>query len=357
MYNGHSRAVQSMAIHGHRRRVLLLTLLCILAGLILQSSPRAQTGRRIYIDVVVTPKSGPPVAGLQQQDFSLLDNKTPLPIASFDVVTSREAPVEVIVVIDAVNTSPQTVDFERIQIDKFLHAEGGHLTYPTAVDVFTDSGIRTLADSSSDGNALGSELKQANIGLRAIGRSAGFNGAVERLQLSVNTLRQLAAKLAPDPRRKIILWISPGWPLLPAAGTQMDSKQHDQIFANIVGLTALFQQSHVTLYSVDPRGAGESVSATSYYQDYLKGISKPNDAVFGNLALQVLAVQSGGLAFTSSNDLAGLLQESLGKSAPYYEISFVPAPAEKPNEYHHIEIKVAKPGLTARARQGYYAEP
>ncbi|MGA9246074.1 MAG: VWA domain-containing protein, partial [Silvibacterium sp.] len=34
---------------------------------------------RIYLDVVVTPKSGPPVAGLQQQDFTLLDNKAPQP--------------------------------------------------------------------------------------------------------------------------------------------------------------------------------------------------------------------------------------------------------------------------------------
>ena len=27
------------------------------------------------------------------------------------------------------------------------------------------------------------------------------------------------------------------------------------------------------------------------------------------------------------------------------------------HEYHHLEIKLAKAGLTARARQGYYAQP
>jgi hypothetical protein len=31
----------------------------------------------ICLDVVVTPKSGPPVSSLQQQDFIVLDNKVP----------------------------------------------------------------------------------------------------------------------------------------------------------------------------------------------------------------------------------------------------------------------------------------
>jgi hypothetical protein len=28
-----------------------------------------------------------------------------------------------------------------------------------------------------------------------------------------------------------------------------------------------------------------------------------------------------------------------------------------PNEYHALEIKLGKPGLTARTRTGYYAQP
>ncbi len=38
---------------------------------------------KIQIDVVVTDAAGHPVAGLQQQDFTLLDNKKPQPILSF----------------------------------------------------------------------------------------------------------------------------------------------------------------------------------------------------------------------------------------------------------------------------------
>src|ERR1700722_8452956 len=46
-------------------------------------APSRGTGRRISIDVVVTDKSGKPVPGLQQQDFTLLDDKQPQPILSF----------------------------------------------------------------------------------------------------------------------------------------------------------------------------------------------------------------------------------------------------------------------------------
>jgi len=36
----------------------------------------------------------------------------------------------------------------------------------------------------------------------------------------------------------------------------------------------------------------------------------------------VLAIQSGGLALNSSNNIAGLIQECVADAAPYYEISF-----------------------------------
>ncbi len=75
----------------------------------------------------------------------------------------------------------------------------------------------------------------------------------------------------------------------------------------------------------------------------------------GDLSLPVLAIQSGGLALNSSNNIAGLIQECVADAAPYYEISFDSSPADRSDEYHHLEVKVAKPGLTARTRQGYYA--
>jgi VWFA-related protein len=337
---------------------LLASLPCTGAVSAQQNSLAAQPNDdKIYLDVVVSPKTGPPVADLQQQDFTLLDNKSLRTITSFQAFAGREAPIKVVLVIDAVNTSTQRVGYVRIQIDKFLRAEGGHLAYPVALAVATDRGISIAAELSSDGNALSDVLDKQDVAIRAIGRSAGFYGAAERLQYSLAALHQLTASLSPQPGRKIVLWVSPGWPLLSGPRVELSSKEQQQIFSEVVSFSTQLRQVGITLYSVNPAGSTESLLRASYYKDFLKGVSKPNQVAAGDLGLPVLAVQSGGLALELNNDLTALLQECISDVAPYYEISFDAAPVERPDEYHQLEIKLAKPGLTARTRQGYYAQP
>jgi VWFA-related protein len=337
---------------------LLAALLCAAAASAQGNGPQTQpaTGK-MQLDVVVTSKSGSPIADLQQQDFTLLDNKAPRAITAFKTVAGREAPIRVVLVIDAVNTVYDRVAFERTEIDKFLRSEGGHLAYPTALAIFADKGLQIVQDFSSDGNLISVALNREDIGIRDIRRSAGYYGDVERFQLSIQALRQLVAAEAALPGRKIMLWVSPGWPFLSAAGAELDSKQQRGIFTDIVNLSTQLQQARITLYSVDPLGASEAVGRDSYYKEFIKGVSKPSQVYPGNLGLQVLAVQSGGLAFSSTNNITGLLQKCLTDSVPYYEISFDTPAGGQRDEYHHLEIKLAKPDLTARTRQGYYAQP
>jgi VWFA-related protein len=339
--------------------LILATLLSATAASAQQTPPSAPpTTNQIPLDVVVTAKSGAPVGDLTEQDFTLLDNKAPQTITSFKAVSGREAPIEILMVIDAVNANARTIALERVNIDKVLRAEAGHLAYPLAIAIFTDKSTQILGGGfSSDGNAIATQLDQNEIGLRDLGRSAGFYGATERWQLSLKALSQLVAGLAPRPGRKAILWISPGWPLLSGPNVELDSKQQTQIFGNIVGLSTQLRQARITLYGVDPLGNGESVGRGSYYKEFLKGVSKPSQVLAGDLGLPVLATQSGGLALNFNNDVAALLQECISDMAPYYEISFAPAPTDKRDDYHQLEIQVAKPGLTARTRQGYYAQP
>jgi VWFA-related protein len=337
---------------------LIASLLCAGAASAQQPSPPAQAdARATYLDVVVTAKSGAPLGDLQQQDFTLLDNKVPQTITSFKAVDGREAPIEVVVVIDAVNADAQIVGRERIGIDKFLRTDGGNLTFPVAIDVVTDTGIENVANFSSDGNALDDALQKDNVGLRDIGRSTGFWGATERLQVSLKALGQIVQAEGPRPGRKLILWVSPGWPILSGPNTELSSHDQQQLFANIVGISSDLRLARITLDSVDPLGAGESTLRASDYEQFLKGVSKPNQAQVGNLGLQVIAIQSGGIALSSGNDIDKFLEECVSDSAPYYEISFDPASPEQPNEYHHLEVKVAEPGLIARTRQDYYAQP
>ncbi len=313
----------------------------------------------IYLDVVVTPKNGSPVSGLQAQDFTLLDNKVPVPINSFQAVAAAQPAVECIVVIDDVNTGLENVAYERSEIDKFLLADGGHLAFPAALAFLTDSGIQLQDGFSKDGKVLSASLHQHSTGLHTISRASGIYGAVERFQISLDSLLALANREASRPGRKFILWISPGWPLLSGPGVeqQMDDKQRRQIFSDVVQLSTLLRQGRVTLYSIDPLGTSDFAGRAFYWQSYVKGVKGPNQADWGDVALQVLAVQSGGLALNISNDIYAALKKCTEDAQSYYELSFAPPLEHKPSEYHQLEIRIDKSGLTARTRLGYYSQP
>ena len=310
----------------------------------------------INLDVVVTPKSGPPVANLEQKDFTLFDNKTLQHITSFQARDGSHDPVHVIIVIDAVNSTYQNIAWDRGEIGKFLRANGGHLSQPTSLALFTDAGTQIQQGFLTDGNELATALDNFAIGLRNVRRSSQWQ-ASDRLQLSMRALNQLIEHDGSLPGRKMIFWVSPGWPLLSGPGVHLDIKQQTQLFSTIVGLSTQLRQNRITLYSVDPLGANEGVGRTFYYQDFLKGVGKPGQVSVGDLGLQVLATQTGGLALTSSNDIVSQLQKCYADTQAYYELSFDPPPADHRDEYHSLIVQVSKPGLTARTRTGYYAQP
>ncbi len=319
------------------------------------ASPSTANPGAIQLDVVVTPKSGPPVAELRRENFTILDNKIPQPIAAFRAVGGSDVRTEVILLIDAVNTSYQNVAFERGEITKFLRSNGGHLAHPTALAVFTDTGTQIQDGFTQDGNALSQDLNKYSIGLREIRRSAGFYGAGDRFQLSMTALRTLAMREAARPGRKLVLWISPGWPLLSGPGVELDAKQQRQLFASVEELSTVMRQARITLYSIDSLGANENLLRSNYYMEFVKGVSKPSQVEIGDLALQVIATQSGGLALNSTG-VASMMHQCIADADNFYELLYTPAVAEQGSNYHSIEVKVNQSGLTARTRTGYYAQ-
>jgi VWFA-related protein len=307
--------------------------------------------------VVVTPKSGIPVANLQPNSFVLLDNKTPRTITSFRALQQSQEPAEVTIVIDDVNTPYQTIAYARPQIEKFLRANDGHLPYPTRLAVITDTGIQVQAHATTDGNALSTALDQYGMSLKFLRRDTGIYGAADRSDLCLRALSSLMDRPSDHPGRKIIFWVSPGWPLLSGPRLDLPYKQEQQIFSTIVAFSTQLRNSRTTLYDINPIGAGESVLRSNYYEDFVKGVQKPSQVVIGDLSLQVLATQSGGQVLYASNDITALLRKALADTSAYYELSFDAPPAERPDEYHHLQVQVSSPGLDARTLQGYYAQP
>jgi VWFA-related protein len=325
------------------------------------SSGFAQQNRRITLDVVVTDKSGKPTPGLQQQDFTVLDNKQPNKILSFEAVqggpATADPPIEVMLLVDEVNTSFRGVSYARQEIEKFLRRNGGELERPLSLVFLSDTGIRSTS-TSRDGNALAAEMHQNEAGLRIIGRAQGAYGASDRIQLSLHALEQFADYQSTRPGRKLVIWISPGWPLLTGPRIDLSFKEQQGLFNLVVALSDAMRQARVTLYSIDPLGMSDSRGLRALrYENYVKGVKKANQVNIGNLALQVLAEQSGGRAFQYDNDITGEIVTALADTNAFYVLTFDGLPGDGPNEYHALQVKIDQPGLTARTRAGYYAQP
>jgi len=318
--------------------------------------PTPPASRQMVLDVVVTPKSGAPVSGLQQQDFTILDNKTPQTITSFAALGGPQAPIEVVVLVDTVNADVTTVTYGRVQIDKFFKANGGHLAYPTSLAIVDDSGLRMGEVPTKDGNLLSAALAQSDLGLRTIHKDTGVTNDADRVHLSLVAAQKLAVREAVRPGRKIVLWVSPGWPLLSFANLNYDAQQNQQLFHQTVVMTTLLRRAGVTLYSINPVGSTEGVHQLDY-EAFLKGAAKPTQAVPGYVALQVMAIQSGGLALTGNNDIASQLERCMTDFTAYYELSYDPPPSDRRDDLHSLQVKVSQPGLTARTRTIYYSQP
>jgi VWFA-related protein len=336
------------------RIYLLFSMLLPVAALAQQAAPTSEPAPQgMHLDVAVTTKSGSPVTGLTQQDFTILDNKSVRPITSFKAVSNAQDPEEVILLFDAVNAPFTTVTYERNEAAKFLMANGGHLAHPTTIGVLMDKGPQLVSGFSSDGKEIADALNHVEIGLRENKSDSGFYAANERMTTSLNALNKLAYYAATLPGRKIIIWISPGWPMLSGVNVRVDERVERWNFQHIIEFSHLLQQTNVTLYDINPLGAEMSPDTYRYHQ-YLKGVSTPYQTDAADLALQVLTVQSGGLSIEGSTDIVTMLQNCYADIGSWYEVTFDPPPGEGPNKFHQIDVKLDKPDLTARTRDGYY---
>jgi VWFA-related protein len=325
------------------------------------ATPPSPTSGPITFDVVVTDKAGNPIRGLTQADFSLLDNKQPATIRSFqahEIETPHNDPQALFLLIDDVNGNFNVVSVVRTQIENFLHSNGGHLPIPVGIMMLTDKGLDEVTPVSSDGNALATALHQQGGQLREIPRSTGFYGAEERVDISLRAIGSLGEYLGKAPGRKLVVWIGPGWPIFDNPNVTVSSQQQRNLFSGIVNLSSVLRETGVTIYSVDPVGPADAASTRNFlWESFTKPVTGPNKTQPGNLALQVFATHTGGTVESGSNDIAGEIKKCVRDATAWYSLSFDAQKPDAPNTWHEIDVKVDKPGLKVRTDNGYYAQP
>jgi VWFA-related protein len=318
----------------------------------------------IRLDVVVRDKSGNPVTGLRQQDFTLQDNAQPGKIVSFqafDGVTAKpDAPAEVILVIDTLNLSPEQVSAAKISVEKLLRANHGHLADPVSVFLLSHSVLSSTRTPSSDGNALADEVARGND-LPVVRRTMVLQpgqayGVIRGLaamtpegkanRISLNALGAIVIEERQTPGRKLLFWIGPGWPV--------DSGGCDVSFDSVTEFSTRIREARITLWSAT---AWPSLDRGSLYQDFLGPVKSAKDVKAGDLALAVLATQSGGGVLNAAGDLGSQIGKMIQEANAFYSLTFDPPRTQEVDEYHELEVAVAGPGMKARTSTAYYDEP
>jgi VWFA-related protein len=318
----------------------------------------------IRLDVMVTDKSGKSIAGLEPGDFTLLDHGLPEKILSFrafDGITVKpDPPVEVILVIDTLNLPPDQISLAKSEAERFLRRNTGHLAQPVSIYLLSDTGLSSMPQPVTDGYALANAIALGRD-LPVVRQSPAFrvgqtyaeNGQIVRLtaggianRSSVKSLASIAIEERRKPGRKLLFWLGPGWPVEVLGG--------DVAMDSITELSTRLREARISLWSATEWPYPDT---HFIYQDFLAPLKFGERVQSGNLALAVLAIQSGGGLLETSSDLEGAIRKCIEKESIFYTLTFDPPLTNEENDYHDLKVEVSKPDLTALTNTGYYNQP
>jgi VWFA-related protein len=317
--------------------------------------------RLVEVNVIARDAHGA-IEGLTADSFKLFDNGKEQRIAVFKVtraLKSAEEPAKqnrvysnrdashddqprsaTVFMIDTLNTEFGNQLYVKKNIQSLLNSfdPAKKLEQPIAIYLLaggvqvlqgftTDVGLLRKAISSFNPQ-MSRELEGANEA--PIGRGRGSRRAAaqvrdffnaQRVDMTLDSFKQLAQYLAPVPGRKKLIWISDAFP---ARYLQPDWMQP-------------LNQADVAIYSVHARGL--MVSRRDLGKD----------------AINDVAELTGGRALINTNDFAGAIKTAMDDAEITYTLAFYPQDLKTDGNFHILKVKVDHPGTELRYRNGYFA--
>lgn len=73
------------------------------------------------------------------------------------------------------------------------------------------------------------------------------------------------------------------------------------------------------------------------------------------MALDYLAMATGGISFKDNNDLAAGLRQVVDQQFSYYVLSYATPPKKPDGRYYRLRVKVSRPGVRVTHRKGFFA--
>ena len=330
--------------------------------------------RIVVLDVVVTDRKGRLMTGLKRDDFTIVEDKQPQTIRSFEPPSAHVQPASVVVsssadlkrigdapvtllVLDALNTRFEDTAFCRQALVKYLQSQPAVLVQPTALLMVGNTRFQQLADYTQSRDLLIDRVKKAPAALpykQLAGR--GGAAAVERMAQSLAAIEQIAQASAGTAGRKNVIWVGDGFPSADLVG--LDLKTQATITSAVRRATDMLLTARVTMYTIDPT-LNSTVSIDAETPDDLTMAQTDNggEPYAGSVQFATFAPATGGRSFFSRNDIGNEIGEGISAGNTYYTLSYAPSNrTDDAANYRHIRIVMKDPNLRATTRDGYYPD-
>ena len=360
------------------------------------------TTRMVTIDVVAKDGKGHSLRDLKPDDFEVVEqiepkrDKYPQKITAFratsvaelaaldpgkpnmapgvytNLITMNRVPVPpTIILLDALNTDRMTMMQVRQQLVKMLSSIPDDV--PTAVYLLGRR-LEMLQSFTTDPKLLRATLEKIPAAsqptgpesapsdpdaasvfpeqgaldrspeslmdtVRGFQRDTFFLAGWMRTQNTIEAVRAIARHAAGYPGRKNLLWVAssfPTWFNPDAATSDIRFSSPGIDWKDVNDLTSALADARIAVYPTDPGG--------------LKDINFTNQ-----LAMQVLADQTGGEICIYDNFLSDCVKRMIDDSSFFYEIGYYPNAGAWQGEFHKVTIKSKQPGTHLEYRTGYYA--
>ena len=368
-----------------------------------ESSFTMQVNANIVLNNVVVrdKKTGAIVKGLKASDFTIVEDKTPQKIVSFDYQNVDDAAVLqekttvsgkatiadmlernfaaspaqlkdhrlIVIFFDLSSMQDEDIDRAVDAADNYVNKQMQPADLVALVSMST--GLSLDQDFTSDKTALLHGLAKYN-GDDETGLANGGTGSTDGTSddttafaaddteyNSLNTDRELLAieaiakSLERVDQRKSMLYFSGG---LTRNGIENQ--------ASLRAATNEAAKANLAIYSVDSRG----LQALPPGGDASKGSLRGNSAYSGSAVtkqfnanfssqetLATLSSDTGGKAFFDSNDFGPAFQQVQHDTEAYYIVGFHSSNQRRDGSYRHLTIKVDRPDVKIEYRPGYYA--
>jgi VWFA-related protein len=354
----------------------------------------------VEVDAIVTDRNDQPVRDLRREDFTVLEDGKPQQIDLFTLIDipyerpepSAPAPVPLdvktnavpfegrvyVIVLDELHTSTTGSLLVRAAARRFIERHFGEGDLAAVVHTFgpAEAGQGLTSDRNmllaAVDRFMGKKLPSVTMSrideyrrtqdIRQQGDRVNDPDDMKRAydaRSSLDVLKGVSEWLSRlHGRRKAVLFFSEGIDY--NTYDQINNREASSVLDAIKEATAAAVRANVSFYAIDPRGLGglsaEMMEIQPVFDDPSLGLNTQgleSDLRISQDSLRVLADETSGFAAVNTNDFNTAFARVVKDNSAYYVLGYYPPGQRKDGRFHRLEVKVSRPGVKVRARNGY----